>query len=254
MKKRFLNFPFLMNIFALLVFLLFAFCGLEIEAVQVLDVYRMFQFEKGSRSYGSQRSIVNLYGTTPERSGFFFIKSIAFLFIQIFQKGSLEKYMALIRFSDLSIEFFEELLGRKVSGLLILLPEDLSSYPSKEPKIFEKWREFENQFLQRESWTQIPIYFALETEEFKSYYEIIYSASSSFDVVNSNDAFQLVLPSSDTSPLSNVIFTNFQAWFNGQRDINMTSDQVLPTIAFIAHYDTFAFAPVLILFFKKKCK
>src|SRR5687768_4240414 len=95
---------------------------------------------------------------------FFFVVFCFFLHTSN-KTGSLEKYMALIQFSEVNIQFLEELLARKVGGLLIILPQDLSARGVNKNNL-AKWQEFERDLFQKELNFQIPIYFALDDPVF----------------------------------------------------------------------------------------
>lgn len=148
--------------------------------------------------------------------------------------------MVLVRFWEVNIEFLEEMIERKVGGLLILFPEDMIV----DIKSRERWINFERLFLEKRMSLSIPVYFAIENSDLRDYYSQIETVSSSMDVTNSADAFQLVSSSTEPSSLQNVVYTNFQGWMNGLREINASMTQPIPTIAVVAYYDSFAFAPV----------
>jgi hypothetical protein len=220
-----------MNLLLVLVSLLFMLLESS-EGVAVSEVYRMFQLEKNGSPYGSQRVSLNHLATAPERP------------------GSLSRFIAILPLEDFTLEKLEELLfQRSAEALLILLPKNPKEL-SRE--LVEKWRTYERELIQRE--LKAPIYFAFQDETMHSLNEEVKLASTRPEIINfvefmgsllgSQDQYQLVVSEADAAPLKGVSLTNFQGWIAGAGGIN-TEGQQLPTIAIVAHYDTFAVAPGL---------
>lgn len=68
------------------------------------DVYRLVAFEKDGKPLGSKISSFSLIGSH--------------------HSGDLLRKLALIRFSEINTENIDNILNKKVSGVLIILPKD----------------------------------------------------------------------------------------------------------------------------------
>jgi hypothetical protein len=64
-----------------------------------------------------------------------------------------------------------------------------------------------------------------------------------FGSLSAADQYQFVVNGPEASPLKDVSVTNLQGWIPGAGGVN-TEGQILPTIAIVSYYDTFAVAPV----------
>jgi len=196
------------------------------SATHVYDVYRMFQMDRDGSHLGSQRAGVNHLATFSTR------------------KGSLARYIVMIPLADFDVALLDELINeRQAEALLILLPRDSSLLT---PDLLQKWRGYETQLFERE--VKIPVYFAFEDQELKDLSHRVKTMSedtaigSLFDsFVNSADLYQMVLTGSEPTLMKEVTVANYQGWLAGKASDEATN----PTIALVAHYDTFAVAPGL---------
>jgi hypothetical protein len=66
-----------------------------VEGMNVFDVYRMFQLEKGTTPLGSQRVSVSSLATTAAR------------------KGSLARFIVLVPFDQMSVDKMDEIITQR---------------------------------------------------------------------------------------------------------------------------------------------
>lgn len=216
----------------LMVLLALLFCLESANGVHVFDVYRLFQLEEGSTAFGSQKVAVNSLATTAAKV------------------GTMSRYIVVIPFKDFNIELIDDLLlQRGAEALLVLLPQNTSVIS---PDVLAKWRGYEKEILKKEF--KGAIYFAFEDEAVTSLYQEIAASSTRPEfthvieflesLLGSQDQYHLIVSGPEPTPIKNIKVTNLEGWVSGAGGIN-PEGQILPTIAVVAHYDTFAVAPGL---------
>lgn len=148
------------------------------------------------------------------------------------------------RLQEVSISKYRDLIQENAGALLVLLPSNLSSI-SKEDK--QHLQILERDLLTEE--TTIPVYFALETEELSEIYTEIHRGNAGDQATTAVEAlmsgatangFQMVIAGSQAKSLGEFQITNIQGHLSGYG-----IEEQLPTVAVVAHYDSFGIAPSL---------
>eukprot|EP00794_Sanderia_malayensis_P009824 gene9824-10832_t len=196
-----------------------------VYGMQEFPVFRMQQYDLHGTRYGSRSAVVNLEARP-------------------LSSNNLARRCAVAKMSEISVDKVKTGIDEGLSALLILLPKKFPEL-SEEDKIY--YQQLEVQFLETE--VPIPIYFAYETEDLLDLYKKITasvtsdsatSALKALTTVASTNAFHLVSSASESKQLTDFPIISLQGKLPGQG----LEDQ-LPTIAFVAHYDSFGLIPTL---------
>lgn len=107
------------------------------------EVFRLVAYEENSQTYGSKINAFNLQG--------------------VHFSGDVLRKLALIHFTEISEESIVTLLGKKLAGFLIILPNSISA--DKENEI---WRLIQDHILNLGS--SLPVFFIWENEEILDFY------------------------------------------------------------------------------------
>ncbi|KAK3709153.1 hypothetical protein QZH41_018065, partial [Actinostola sp. cb2023] len=148
------------------------------------------------------------------------------------------------KLSELTIELFREAVENGAGGFLILLPRHFMNLMEQK---LEEWQILERELLSQS--VPIAVYFAYEDDYLEDLHKHIQiavtsdQASSAFEAllgVTSASGYQLVASASESKQKKDTTITNIQGKLAG-----LGVDENLPTIAIVAHYDTFGMAPSL---------
>jgi hypothetical protein len=161
------------------------------------------------------------------------------------------------------MEKFRELSVSGAGAVVVLLPTDLSDVSQE---MIQSWMELEQGLLEEP--INIPVYFIYEDSNARKVYNDISVATTSdeassaaagtnlyymaiywmrsfalcialFDIF-STQGYQIVTAGSESKPIKDVVIPNIQG-----KLVGYGVEEQLPTIAIIAHYDTYGIAPVL---------
>ncbi|KAL0278855.1 UNVERIFIED_CONTAM: hypothetical protein PYX00_000546 [Menopon gallinae] len=196
-----------------------------VGAAHEFPVYRMQQYDLHGLPHGCRSSSVNLEARS-------------------LTSWSTNRHCVVARFQDITSHKLREIRS-KAGALFIVLPKDMSRI-SQELEM--QMMEIEEELLSQEIF--IPVYFALWNNELQS---VLDDVSSSFitndktasateaflDAVSAN-GYQIVINANQPSVRTGVQITNIQGKLSGHG-----IEENLPTIAIVAHYDSYGAAPEL---------
>nr|XP_039257642.1 nicalin-1-like [Styela clava] len=214
------SFPFAFFAFVPLVFIVVS--PSAVNAAHEFTVYRMQQYDLQSKSYGCRNSLVNMEARTLS-SG-----------------NSLARKCVVVHARDMTYERYMEAVERAMGALLIVLPQNGTTEDMKHFMALEK------ELLEEQ--TNVPIYFAHEDENLDSLmYDVQKSTSDDAEsaleaLLNSATSvgYQLVTSGGQSKPQFDHSIVNIQGYLPG-----LGKEDQLPTIAIVAHYDSYGIAPYL---------
>eukprot|EP01087_Luapelamoeba_hula_P021654 TRINITY_DN7607_c0_g1_i2.p1 TRINITY_DN7607_c0_g1~~TRINITY_DN7607_c0_g1_i2.p1 ORF type:complete len:262 (+),score=35.04 TRINITY_DN7607_c0_g1_i2:35-787(+) len=126
----------------------------------------------------------------------------------------------------------------QASALIIVLPLPNTTLDAT---VVSAWNTLEHQLLHQE--VKIPIYFAYDSPQLHQLYHDIDAAASTnaaSSLFSLSDSFSLTVTGETAPKLKDTGYPVIQGWLPGAADPSNT----LPTIVFVANYDTSAFVPV----------
>ncbi|XP_055930625.1 BOS complex subunit ncln-like [Argiope bruennichi] len=194
-------------------------------AAHEFTVYRMQHFDLHSTPHGCRNSILNMEArklyTTPYT-----------------------RKCVVARLTELTYSQYQDLIQQNAGGLLILIPQNLSSLPVADQQVV---MQLEKHILEED--VAIPVYFAYETEELlEMYYSMEQgsskqksrSAAEELPSTITSSGYQLVVSGPAPKPLPDTQIISLQGKLCG-----FGVEEQLPTIAIVAHYDSYGIAPGL---------
>nr|CAG4651661.1 EOG090X02MW [Triops cancriformis] len=196
-----------------------------VQAAHEFTVYRMQHYDLHNSHYGSRSALAS------------------------FDARSLETRLParkciLTPIMDITVARFKELVQENAGAIVLMLPNDLAKL---EAKLRDHILELEVALLGEE--VPIPVYFVYETPEVLEIYRNIVattrgdSASSAaaalMDTVLAS-GFQLSVSGSQAKAITDVHIANILGKLPGYG-----AEEQLPTVAIVAHYDSFGVAPEL---------
>uniref|UniRef100_A0A6I8SVZ9 BOS complex subunit NCLN n=2 Tax=Xenopus tropicalis TaxID=8364 RepID=A0A6I8SVZ9_XENTR len=197
---------------------------LQAEAAHEFTVYRMQHYDLQGQSYGTRNSVLNTEARTV-------------------QADVLSRRCVLMRLADFSFEQYQKALRQSAGAVVIILPPNMAALPQD---IVQQFMDIEPEMLSME--TQVPVYFAVEDEELLSIYEQTLAASASQGTSSAAEVllhtatangFQMVTSGAQSKAVSDWLVTSVEGRLTG------LGAEDLPTIAIVAHYDSFGVAPWL---------
>lgn len=197
---------------------------LQAEAAHEFTVYRMQQYDLQGQSYGTRNAVLNTEARTAEAD-------------------VLSRRCVLMRLADFSFEQYQKALRQSAGAVVILLPQDMAALPQE---IVQHFMAIEPEMLSME--TQVPVYFAVEDADLISIYEQTLSASANQGTSSAAEVllhtatangFQMVTSGAQSKAVIDWLVTSVEGRLTG------LGAEDLPTIAIVAHYDSFGVAPWL---------
>ncbi|XP_061457199.1 BOS complex subunit NCLN isoform X2 [Rhineura floridana] len=194
------------------------------DAAHEFTVYRMQQYELAGQPYGTRNAVLNTEARTVEAD-------------------VLSRRCVMMRLMDFSYEQYQKALRQSAGAVVIILPQSMSSVPQD---VIRQFMEIEPEMLAME--TIVPVYFAVEDEELLSIYEQTQAASASQGSASAAEVllhtatangFQMVTSGAQSKAVSDWLITSVEGRLTG------LGGEDLPTIAVVAHYDSFGVAPWL---------
>ncbi|CAH2293207.1 nicalin isoform X1 [Pelobates cultripes] len=197
---------------------------LQADAAHEFTVYRMQQYDLQGQSYGTRNAVLNTEARTAEAD-------------------VLSRRCVLMRLADFSFEQYQKALRQSAGAVVIILPHDMAALPQE---IVQQFMDIEPEMLSME--TQVPVYFAVEDAELNSIYEQTLSASANQGTSSAAEVllhtatangFQMVTSGAQSKAVNDWLITSVEGRLAG------LGAEDLPTIAIVAHYDSFGVAPWL---------
>ncbi|NP_001080457.1 Nicalin [Xenopus laevis] len=197
---------------------------LQAEAAHEFTVYRMQHYDLQGQSYGTRNSVLNTEARTV-------------------QADVLSRRCVLMRLADFSFEQYQKALRQSAGAVVIILPPNMAALPQD---IVQQFMDIEPEMLSME--TQVPVYFAVEDVELISIYEQTLAASANQGTSSAAEVlihtatangFQMVTSGAQSKAVSDWLVTSVEGRLTG------LGAEDLPTIAIVAHYDSFGVAPWL---------
>ncbi|KAK6776534.1 hypothetical protein RDI58_027535 [Solanum bulbocastanum] len=208
------------------------------DAVTVVDVYRLVQYDLSGVPFGSRLATLNHHAG----SSFFASSSTV----------DLSRTVLMLPVRELDLDLIKEYIGqgKLLGGLLLLLPPQFS--PEKVETVVGRDEHFD---LLRNKVSELerllihanipyPVYFAFEDDNINAVLaEVKRNDASGQPATATTGGYKLVVAASDPKKIASPTITNIQGWLPGLKPDGDSSQ--LPTIAIVASYDTFGAAPAL---------
>ncbi|XP_039278085.1 nicalin [Nilaparvata lugens] len=196
-----------------------------VTASHEFPVYRMQQYDLHGVPHGCRSAPVNLEARS-------------------LSSWSTGRHCVVARMQDISADQFREIRA-KAGALLVALPRDLSTLTDKQK---QDLIQLEKGMLYQEVF--IPVYFAVWTPELQTILDDVAhskltdekagtAAQALLHSVSAN-GYQIVINTNKASPRIDVNIASIQGKLSGYG-----VEDKLPTIAIVAHYDSFGIAPEL---------
>lgn len=196
-----------------------------VGASHEFPVYRMQQYDLHGVPHGCRSAPVNLEA-------------------RALTGWSTSRHCVVARMQDITVDQFREIRA-KAGALLVVLPKYLSSLPESEKRALielEKGMLFQEVF--------IPVYFAIWTPALQDILDDVAhsrltdekAATAAQALLHSVSAngYQIVINTNKASPKTDINIASIQGKLSGYG-----VEDKLPTIAIVAHYDSFGVAPDL---------
>uniref|UniRef100_A0A4W3GS89 BOS complex subunit NCLN n=1 Tax=Callorhinchus milii TaxID=7868 RepID=A0A4W3GS89_CALMI len=155
----------------------------------------------------------------------------------------LSRRCVIMRLAEFSFEKFQEAIRQSAGAVVVILPQNMSTMPQD---VIQQFMEIEPELLATE--TIVPVYFALEDDELLSIHDQTKAASVSQGTASAAEVlihtatangFQMVTSGAQSKAISDWAVTSLEGRLTG------LGGEDLPTIAIVAHYDSFGVAPWL---------
>ncbi|KAG9153565.1 hypothetical protein Leryth_008510 [Lithospermum erythrorhizon] len=206
------------------------------DAVSVVDVYRLVQYDIGGVPYGSRFAYLNHHAAS----------SLAAV--------DLSRTALILPLRELNLSFIQEYIGQKkpLGGLLLLLPpifnpensesEDLTANDGVDDHFTNTLVEVERLLIH--SNIPYPVYFAFEDEDTKAMLaDVKKNDVAGQPATATTGGYKLVVSAREPKKVVSPTIANIQGWLPGLKTEGDSTQ--LPTIAIVASYDTFGAAPAL---------
>ncbi|CAL5357202.1 unnamed protein product [Camellia sinensis] len=207
------------------------------DAVAVVDVYRLIQYDLAGAPFGSRLASLNHHAGSS-----------------LFAPGTdLSRTVVMIPVREVNVTFIREYIGqrRPLGGLIFLLPRMFS--PENKDSMDEGDQNFGKEMkdilveLERlliHANIPYPVYFAFEDDNINAVLaDVKKNDVTGQPATATTGGYKLVVSAPEPRKLASPTITNIQGWLPGLK-ADGDSNQ-LPTIAIVASYDTFGAAPAL---------
>ncbi|KAI7990170.1 Nicalin-1 [Camellia lanceoleosa] len=207
------------------------------DAVAVVDVYRLIQYDLAGAPFGSRLASLNHHAGSS-----------------LFAPGTdLSRTVVMIPVREVNVTFIREYIGqrRPLGGLIFLLPRMFS--PESKDSMDEGDQNFGKEMkdilveLERlliHANIPYPVYFAFEDDDINAVLaDVKKNDVTGQPATATTGGYKLVVSAPEPRKLASPTITNIQGWLPGLK-ADGDSNQ-LPTIAIVASYDTFGAAPAL---------
>ncbi|CAI9768582.1 unnamed protein product [Fraxinus pennsylvanica] len=211
------------------------------DAVTVVDVYRLVQYDIGGVPFGSRLASLNHHAG----SSLFSSSSGA--------AADLSRTVLILPVRELNLTFIKEYITHRkpLGGLLLLLPPAFSPYSesvgrahhdSAKDLMKEVLAELEQLLIHAN--TPYPVYFGFEDDSINTVLADVKKNDATGQLATATTGgYKLVVAAPEPKKVASPTIVNIQGWLPGLK-ADGDSNQ-LPTIAIVASYDTFGAAPAL---------
>ncbi|XP_058216174.1 uncharacterized protein LOC131327141 [Rhododendron vialii] len=208
------------------------------DAVAVVDVYRLIQYDIGGVPFGSRLASLNHHAGSS-----------------LFTPGAdLSRTVVMIPVTELNITFIREYIEQKqpLGGLIFLLPRMFSpenkdvKYGGDEDPGKELMKNILVELERFLLYANIPypVYFAFEDDNINAVLaDVKRNDVTGQPATATTGGYKLVVSAPEPRKLASPTITNIQGWLPGSKTDGDSTQ--LPTIAIVASYDTFGAAPAL---------
>lgn len=150
------------------------------------------------------------------------------------------------KMKEFTMAKYRELIQENAGALLIMLPKNITALSEEDTQHLQT---IERDLLVEEGTVSIPVYFSEETNELLQIYDAIQLGNSGDQAASAVEAlmsgasangFQMVVGGPQSKSLPDFQITNIQGHLSG-----FGIEEQLPSIAIVAHYDSFGIAPGL---------
>lgn len=223
-----------------LVFIVVAFVELS-DAVAVVNVYRLVQYDLGGVPYGSRFASLNHHAASS-------------LFSPSSASSDLSRTVLILPLREFNQTFIQEYIGQKkpLGGLLLLLPQifnpeksesgDQSETDSMGNHLRKTLAEVERILIH--SNIPYPVYFAFEDKDINEVLaDVKKNDLTGQPATATTGGYKLVVSAREPKKVATPTIANIQGWLPGLKTEGDSTQ--LPTIAIVASYDTFGAAPAL---------
>ncbi|XP_014661861.1 PREDICTED: nicalin-1-like [Priapulus caudatus] len=196
-----------------------------VHAAHEFAVYRMQQYDLQGRPYGCRNALVNVEARSIDAK-------------------SITRRCLVTSLQDFAADKYKYAQEQNAAGLLVLLPQNLSSLSSEEQ---DRLLQLEQDLMDEE--TSMPVYFTTVTDELSDMFSDLKrgaghgrqatAVEEMLSAVTGN-GFQLVFSGQQAKAQPDFQVFNIQGKLSG-----LGIEERLPTIAIIAHYDSYGVAPGL---------
>ncbi|KAH6793639.1 M28 Zn-peptidase nicastrin [Perilla frutescens var. hirtella] len=214
------------------------------DAVTVVDVYRLVQYDLAGVPFGSRLAALNHHAASS-----LFSSSAA-----AGAAADLSRTVLILPVRDLNLTFIREYIEEKkpLGGLLLLLPQvfnpqnidskDEAGHDSSVGIIKELLLELERLLVHGN--IPYPVYFGFEDDHVNAVLADVKKNDVTGQLATATTGgYKLVVTTPEPKKIVSPTIANIQGWLPGLR-ADEDSNQ-LPTIAIVASYDTFGAAPAL---------
>ncbi|GFP92272.1 nicalin [Phtheirospermum japonicum] len=215
------------------------------DAVTVVDVYRLVQYDLAGVPFGSRLAALNHHAGSS-----LFSSSVA----AAGAAADLSRTVLILPVRELNLTFIREYIGQSkpLGGLLLLLPqvfnplnidsEDKSDHDSAHDIIKEVLPELEQLLIHAN--IPYPVYFGFEDDHVNALLaDVKKNDATGQPATATTGGYKLVVSAPEPRKIASPTIANIQGWLPGLK-ADGDSNQ-LPTIAVVASYDTFGAAPAL---------
>ncbi|KAL3620207.1 hypothetical protein CASFOL_035119 [Castilleja foliolosa] len=216
-------------------------CAELCDAVAVVDVYRLVQYDLGGLPLGSRLSALNHHAGSSLYSS------------SAGAAADLSRTVLIIPLRELNLTSIRDYIGQRkpLGGLLLLLPQVFSPQHSdsggesdEESADLVKDVLVEVERLLIHENIPYPVYFGFEDEHVNAMLrDVKKNDASSQPATATTGGYKLVVAAPEPRKIASPTMINIQGWLPGLK-ADGDSNQ-LPTIAIVASYDTFGAAPAL---------
>ncbi|KXJ26263.1 nicalin [Exaiptasia diaphana] len=219
------NFPISVSILCVIPFVILSGPVSSVNGAHEFPVFRMQQFDLHQVPAGSRSALLNMEARP-------------------LSSEVLTRRCVVTKLSELTIDRFRQAVESGAGGFLILLPRHFMNLTQVH---LEEWQVLEKELLSKA--VPVAVYFAYQDDYLEDLHNHIQvavtsdQAGSAFEAllgVTSASGYQLVSTASESKQKKDTTITNMQGKLAG-----MGVDENLPTIAIVAHYDTFGMVPSL---------
>ncbi|EYU20529.1 hypothetical protein MIMGU_mgv1a005130mg [Erythranthe guttata] len=212
------------------------------DAVTVVDVYRLVQYDLAGVPFGSRLAALNHHAG----SSLFSASATAGA------AADLSRTVLILPVRELNLTFIKEYIGqtKPLGGLLLLLPPIFNplntdsrgeSYSAKD-NIKEVLTELDQLLIHAN--IPYPVYFGFEDDHVNTVLaDVKKNDAAGQPATATTGGYKLVVVAREPKKIASPTISNIQGWLPGLK-ADGDSNQ-LPTIAVVASYDTFGAAPAL---------